>query len=189
MTDAIILIGIKHSGKSTQGKLLAKKSDRIFIDLDDVITELSGKTPREIYNSSGKDAFIQAEFLACEKVFSDYSGAKTVIATGGGICDNKKALEILSKMGKFVFLNVEEQIALSRILKKVVFEDGIWQNLPAYIAKENPSSQKEIQEIFHQYYKRRTNLYSKIADFTINLSQNDKEQNSALILDFIKNQV
>ena len=65
MTDAIILIGIKHSGKSTQGKLLAKKSDRIFIDLDDVITELSGCFESAVYylNSLHRAQIRHAELI------------------------------------------------------------------------------------------------------------------------------
>ena len=37
LSKSIILIGIKHSGKSTQGKELAKHFGTSFFDTDDVI--------------------------------------------------------------------------------------------------------------------------------------------------------
>ena len=45
----IVLMGIKHCGKSTQGKIISQKLGLPFYDTDDVITLLTGKTPREIY--------------------------------------------------------------------------------------------------------------------------------------------
>ena len=114
--SSIILLGIKHCGKSTQGKLLAKHFSCPFFDTDDEVTALTGKSPREIYSELGKEAFIEAEKNACqnlvEKILSQASASTaqsqaeanvSVIATGGGICNNPAALEILHKIGKFVF--------------------------------------------------------------------------------------
>ncbi|WP_191014265.1 shikimate kinase [Treponema zioleckii] len=43
--EILILMGIKHCGKSTQGKLLANHFDCNFFDTDDVILELTKKNP------------------------------------------------------------------------------------------------------------------------------------------------
>ena len=61
-------MGIKHCGKSTQGKILAKKMGAQFYDTDDVITEQTGKTPRQIYTESGEEGFKTAEKNACQFV-------------------------------------------------------------------------------------------------------------------------
>ena len=66
MKNAIILTGIKHCGKSTQGKLLAERLGCSFFDTDDIIFDITGKTPRQIYNEQGAQAFMQAETNACE---------------------------------------------------------------------------------------------------------------------------
>ena len=54
--SSIILLGIKHCGKSTQGKLLAKYFNCPFFDTDDEIEVLTGKSPRQIYTEQGKEA-------------------------------------------------------------------------------------------------------------------------------------
>mgnify|MGYP003541431241 FL=1 len=64
----IVLMGIKHCGKSTQGKIISQKLGLPFYDTDDVITLLTGKTPREIYTEKGAEGFMEAEKYACEYV-------------------------------------------------------------------------------------------------------------------------
>ena len=93
MNKSIILLGIKHSGKSTQGLLLSKELNCPWVDIDEKITELTGKTPREIYNQQGAAGFMQAEEEACSKIIDEFKNQKIIISTGGGICDNAPALE------------------------------------------------------------------------------------------------
>ncbi|MDY5046660.1 MAG: shikimate kinase [Treponema porcinum] len=99
---SIILLGIKHSGKSTQGELLANHIGCPFIDIDTVITEMTGKTPRELYNENGPAGFMEAEENACIQTAQKYKDSQVVIATGGGICENAPALEKLRQLGEFV---------------------------------------------------------------------------------------
>ena len=179
---AIILLGIKHSGKSTQGELLANHIGCPFIDIDTVITEMTGKTPRELYNENGPAGFMEAEENACIQTAQKYKDSQVVIATGGGICENAPALEKLRQLGEFVFINVEENIAAGRILKKAERnEDGTWKNLPAYIAKENPKTEAEIRKLFHTFYEKRTETYKQIADITIDTKDKTKQENARFI--------
>ena len=133
----IVLMGIKHCGKSTQGRLISQKLGLPFFDTDDVIAEMTGKTPREIYTEKGQEGFIEAEKKACQQVKDRTGGTDScVIATGGGICNNPDAVEILRSFGTLVYLEVDEKIAASRVLREIKKEaDGTLSNMPAYIAK------------------------------------------------------
>ncbi len=137
----IVLMGIKHCGKSTQGRLISQKLGLPFFDTDDVIAEMTGKTPREIYTEKGQEGFIEAEKKACQQVKDRTGGTDScVIATGGGICNNPDAVEILRSFGTLVYLEVDEKIAASRVLREIKKEaDGTLSNMPAYIAKKIPS--------------------------------------------------
>lgn len=182
MRDSIILMGIKHSGKSTQGRLLAKRLVCSFVDVDDVITEIAGQTPREIYTLHGEGFFMKQEEEACRRIASENLQKRLVIATGGGICDNAPALHVLRSMGRFIFLNVAENIAVDRILNKACLgADGSWTGLPAYIAKENPQEESDIRAIFHEFYVKRVAVYAKIADIKIDISNKTKDENARLI--------
>ena len=190
LNKTIALMGIKHCGKSTQGKILAKKFGTAFYDTDDVITEQTGKPPRQIYTESGEEGFKNAEKNACQFVAEKIISSKTpaVIATGGGICNNSFALVELKKVSTFVFLNSQEKIAAKRILSEVkIEEDGSLSNMPAYIAKKNPHSLSEVRSIFHEFFEERVRMYKGIADFSVTMKNASKSINTEQILAALKN--
>lgn len=175
-------MGIKHCGKSTQGRLLAKHFACPFFDTDDLIEERSGMSPREIYSTYGKERFLQEEAEAC-RFLSETKQEFCVIATGGGICNNPVALEHLKKIGTFIFLNSDESIACGRIIREIhILENGTLENLPAYIAKENPSSIDDVRKSFHNFYAERQKIYEQIADVKVDMKAASRSENMNEIL-------
>lgn len=190
---SIILMGIKHCGKSTQGRIISKKLSVPFFDTDDVIFEMTGKTPRQIYTKLGNEGFQEAEEKACsfllEKINSS-AEKNAVIATGGGICGNKKALDVLKKIGTFVFLKTPERIASFRVLREIsVAQDGTLLNVPAFIAKKNPRSVADAKKIFHDFFIERECIYEQLADVVIDMSSSSKEANAAKIIESVSSKV
>lgn len=181
--SAIIIMGIKHSGKSTQGKLLSEHLNCPFIDVDDEITKCFKKTPREIYLEKGITGFMFAEEAACRHIAEEWNNKLAVISTGGGICDNAPALTFLRSLGEFVYIDVSEQTACNRILKKATLNpDGSWTGLPAYILNKNPANEDEVRKIFHTFYTERTELYKSFADIKVQTNNETKEENTKKIL-------
>ena len=183
--SSIILLGIKHCGKTTQGKLLSKHFSCPFFDTDDEVTALTGKTPRELYSELGKDAFLEAEKNACKRLAEKLSASeRAVIATGGGICNNPDALAELHKIGTFLFLNADEKTASDRIVREIAYDAvGSMKNLPAYIAKENPKNVQDVRAIFHNFYIERQKLYQALCDIEIKLEHSaSKSENTKKIL-------
>ena len=181
---SIILCGIKHCGKSTQGKRIASALGLDFYDTDDLIYEQTGMDARALYKSQGKDAFMAAELRACEFLRDKLNGNEScaVIATGGGICQNEPAAALLKKLGTIVYLEVQEITAAGRIVREALFlPDGTIENLPAYIANKNPADQKEVRAIFHDFYEERTKKYRSLADITVQ-AQGSRSQNTKKIL-------
>ena len=186
--EVFILMGIKHCGKSTQGRLLSKNLNCLFYDTDDIIFELNKKTPRQIFSSCGEELFKNAEYEACaflaKKIRAENKTA--VIATGGGICNNGRALNELHQLGKFIFLKTEESIACERIIREAKIQtDGSLVNLPAYIAKKEPKDLQQVKNIFHDFFEERVKIYSSIADITIKMGKDSKEENLGKILEVI----
>lgn len=184
MSQGIILMGIKHCGKSTLGRFLSKKFHCPFYDTDDVITEMTGCSPRQIYQEQGPQAFMEAETKACKYLVSYLSAMGEndyVIATGGGICNNPAALDALNPLGFFIFLEVPEEIAANRIIQEIEWEEGTMKNLPAYIQKENPSTIEDVARIFSSFYQQRTKIYRQLAQITCPLQGESPEENCQLI--------
>lgn len=97
----ILLIGMPGCGKSTIGSLLAQKLGRTFVDADEEITQLSGKSIPDIFAQEGEEVFRRWETLALERLCKQ-SGL--VIATGGGCVTRSCNYPALHQNGSIVWL-------------------------------------------------------------------------------------
>lgn len=183
IVDCIILTGIQHSGKTTAGKLTAARLGCDFYDIDEIIEKNAGMSCRKLYTEQGAEAFKQAEWEAClflQERFQDkcdgsagFSGSadttdgtgsaahflKAVVAAGGGICDNERALSVLETIGVFIYLHVSEHTAFERICARAKRTGSF----PAYIEKRKPANAAERRSVFHEVYMYRTAEYKKKA--------------------------
>jgi shikimate kinase len=137
-TGNIMLVGPKHSGKTSVGKALAALCSGVFIDLDAVIAEHSGKSPRALY-TEGPAVFRMAEAEALTFLLETQAASGTdaltptvIIAAGGGIIDNAAALALIetNKTLLPVYLDVSVETAWERIA-------GAGE-LPPFLKTENP---------------------------------------------------
>ena len=77
----IVLIGMMGSGKSSIGKILSKKLNLTFIDIDQKIEETEDSKISEIFNKFGENYFRKIE----EKISLKFlSSENSVISLGGG---------------------------------------------------------------------------------------------------------
>jgi shikimate kinase/3-dehydroquinate synthase len=77
----VVLVGFMGSGKSTVGPHLARRLDRQFVDLDDLIEADAGQSVAEIFSSEGEAGFRERE-SRCLRRALEREGA--VVAVGGG---------------------------------------------------------------------------------------------------------
>ena len=108
----IFLIGLSGSGKSTTGRILARRLGWEFIDTDDEIEREAGRTVAELFAAEGEAAFRQRELRALERAAAR---EPAVIATGGGAPTIPAARPILGT-GFVVWLAVSPAVAAQRIL-------------------------------------------------------------------------
>ena len=99
----IFLIGFSGSGKSTVGKLLAKKLNCSFVDIDERIESESRKTIPDIFESDGEKAFRKLESAAVKNLFAKIAKPK-VIALGGGAFENRAIRQRITENGISVWL-------------------------------------------------------------------------------------
>ena len=100
--ENIVLTGMPGSGKTTLGKIIAKKTGKAFYDTDDEIKNMFSSSPDEIISSEGEAAFREKETAAVKKL-SGLTGA--VIATGGGAVLKEENITALKRNGKVVFID------------------------------------------------------------------------------------
>jgi len=103
-TDKIFLIGFMGSGKTTQGKKLAKALDKPFIDLDNYIEKKENSTISQIFTTKGEDYFREKESEYLKQVIARYP--KSVVSLGGGAaCFNNNITQIL-KGGTAIYIEM-----------------------------------------------------------------------------------
>ena len=185
---SIILTGPKHSGKTSVGKALASIFSCDFIDLDELILQRTGKTPRQLYIESGASGsdripdgslFKQAEaeavsYIMTTLVGSDNTMPMLVIAAGGGIIDNPEALTNLKNSGAImVYLNISAEKAWNRIAYSSNGEKT--KELPPFLQTENP------QKTHRLLHERRAAAYLQIADIVIEVEDKTPEEIAGII--------
>ena len=107
----IVLIGPMGSGKSTIGRLLAKKMNVDFFDTDEVLESRTGVSISTIFEIEGESGFRERESKLIDE-FRDLDGV--VIATGGGAVLAPENRENLRKMGQVIYLHASLEILFER---------------------------------------------------------------------------
>ena len=100
-TTNIVLIGMPGGGKSTIGKLVAKKLGREFVDIDDYISSVAGKAIPDIFADDGEEAFRAIETQVTSEICKE-SGR--VVACGGGVVTQSCNYDLLHQNGVIVML-------------------------------------------------------------------------------------
>lgn len=108
----IFLIGYMASGKTTLGKVLAKRLNRRFIDLDFFISQRFHTSVQEIFASRGEEGFRTLESNMLREVAELED---VVISCGGGTPCFNNNIDVLLQHGTVIFLDA----SLERILYRL----------------------------------------------------------------------
>ncbi len=78
----LYLIGMMGSGKTVTGPPLAKKLGYGFVDSDNVIEKVAGKSITQIFEEDGESTFRELETKIFQEIAKHY---ELVVSTGGGV--------------------------------------------------------------------------------------------------------
>jgi shikimate kinase len=152
----IVLIGFRGTGKSTVGRLLAKRLERDFIDSDKHIESSTGKTIKRIFEEDGEEGFRKIE----TDIIAELSKADNkVISAGGGAVLKEENVRNLKGNGFLVLLEATPEIIHSRIA----------QDMKTTQQRPSLTDKKPLDEIKH-LIEQREHAYKSAADFTTNTS-------------------
>ena len=162
----IILIGPMGSGKSSIGKILAKKIDFKFIDTDKLIEIHEGIKIKEIFNLKGESYFRDLEVKVLKETLTSRSA---VIATGGGIVQREKSRLLLENEKNVFFLNS----SVKRQFERTKDSD----KRPLLNKGDNFKTLKEL-------YKKRLPHYENVSRYKIEM---DDRTNEEIVEQILKN--
>ncbi len=112
--QSFFMIGFMASGKSTIGRLLAKKLERPFLDLDAYIVEKEGRDIKQIFEEDGETYFRELEWKAILEVTQNFKG---VVSLGGGALHNQQVVDHLKIYGLMIFLKTDLKVTVERVMR------------------------------------------------------------------------
>lgn len=112
MEPTIVLIGPPGSGKSSVGRILAKKLNLPLIDTDSLIEIDQKKKIGDIFLDNGEEYFREKESEIVGKALTSQSG---IISLGGGAILRAETRAALQRIKNRIFLDVSISNAAPRV--------------------------------------------------------------------------
>ncbi|MDF3127569.1 shikimate kinase [Kiritimatiellaeota bacterium B1221] len=112
MTSPVFLVGFMGSGKTQTGQLLAKRLGWSWLDLDEKIVEVAGKSIPEIFAQEGEGAFRKMERACLQEALASEA---TVVSCGGGIVTQPDNLRDLLHQSRVVCLRIQPETVFRRV--------------------------------------------------------------------------
>jgi XRE family aerobic/anaerobic benzoate catabolism transcriptional regulator len=109
----IALIGLRGAGKSTLGKLLAKKIGWNFVELNKEIEAQNGLSVAEIIALYGQEGFRRMEQAALGQLLARKE--LMVLATGGGIVSEPLTFDLILSSFYTIWLKAEPEEHMARV--------------------------------------------------------------------------
>ncbi len=167
MSENIVLMGYRGSGKTYTARYLAKKLNRRIISTDEEIEKKVGEIGVFV-KKNGWEKFRDIE----SKVIENIREYNLIIDCGGGFVERERNVKNLKKNGIIIWLKTSPEQIRKRI------KGG----------KERPSltGTKSFLEEIEEVLKKRTPLYKKAADYEIDTNNKSVKQVGDEILELIK---
>ena len=162
MINQIYLVGSMGSGKSTVGRLLAKKMGLPYFDLDKLIESQEKMSITDIFQKHNEKYFRDLESVTL-KQYSEESNF--VISTGGGCVLRDQNLCILRE-GLVIYLKISIETQFERVKNRT----------------HRPLLNNLTKDTLVQLDKERGPLYSDISNIEVDVSNLNKEDVSSIII-------
>ena len=169
MTDKtnVVFVGFMGTGKSSAGRMLARKLKKTLWDVDQLIENKEKRTIRQIFETEGEAYFRRVEKEAIQTIAREDN---VVITTGGGAVLDSENLRVLSEKGWIVALHASPETIFKRVKNS--------KKRPLLLGSDRMAEIRRLLEI-------RRPLYAK-ADFSIDTDGKNTAQVIQMILRAIK---
>ena len=110
----IILTGFMGTGKSTVGRILARRLSMDHVDTDKMIERRHGPIP-QIFKEQGEDGFREIERVIAKEISNDKG---YVISTGGRFMLDPENVATLQDANRIFCLVAELEVVMERVMRR-----------------------------------------------------------------------
>ena len=162
----LYLVGMMGSGKSSSGRPLAQQLGYGFVDADNVIEEVAGRSIPDLFEQEGEEGFRALESQVLQAIGQRHS---LVVATGGGVVTRPQNWGVLHQ-GIVIWLDPPRETLMRRLT-----DDSTPRPLLAC-----PDPEEDLQRLLEQ----RRPLYAE-ADLRVPIGDQTAETVASLVLEKI----
>ena len=163
----IVFVGFMGTGKSSAGRMLARKLKKTLWDVDRFIEEKEGRTIREIFEKDGEAYFRRVEKEAIRTIAYEDNA---VITTGGGAVLDPENIKVLSEKGWIVALHASPETIFKRVKNS--------KKRPLLNGEDRLAEIKKLLEVRRPLYRR--------ADLSLDTDKKNTTQVTNMILRALK---
>ena len=150
---SVILIGMRGSGKSTVGRVLAGLVGGTHVDTDERVEDRAGKTIADVFEAEGEEGFRRRE---CEVIAELAIDKPEVVSVGGGAVSDESNRRTLKQLGSVIWLTAPVEVLWSRMQS----DDRTGETRP-------PLTELAGAEELARVLQAREPVYRAIADLTL----------------------
>jgi XRE family aerobic/anaerobic benzoate catabolism transcriptional regulator len=114
--SGIALIGLRGAGKSTLGRMLAKRIGWSFVELNKEVERENGLSVAEIIALYGQEGFRRMEQAALKQLLT--RNELMVLATGGGIVSEPLTFDLILSSFYTIWLKAEPEEHMARVRRQ-----------------------------------------------------------------------
>ncbi len=164
--DNYVLIGFMGSGKTTIGRVLAKRTGWSNPDTDELLVRKAGMSVTDIFAAEGEDGFRRRETKLLEEL-AESEEEHVIYSCGGGIVLREENRPLLKRLGTVVYLEISPEEVIRRL------GDDTTRPLLA-----GPDREEKVRTILDA----RRAVYEACADVTVSVTGRDPQEIAEEIL-------
>lgn len=131
---ALVLVGMTGSGKSTTGRLVARRLGWRHADADDLVAEEAGMSVADLWAERGEAAFRAAERHAIDRALA--GPGPLVLSVGGGAVTDAGVRQRLRRSATVVWLRAADATLVARLQGPELAARPVLQGDPARLVPE-----------------------------------------------------
>ncbi len=175
----VLLVGMMGAGKTTVGKLLARRLGWRYVDSDEEVEAATGRTVKELFEAGGEKAFRPLESEALAAALDDDRPA--VVSVAGGAVLDPANRQLLRRAGTVVWLRARPETLLERVRA----DTSAAQALPG-VADHRPLLDRDPAGTIVRLERERRPIYEEVADVAVDVDEIGPEAVAEQVLERVR---